>query len=80
MARRLKNSGCVYTGLVGAKMRPRSGKRKQPGILYDVVRCLDGPLMGRTIRVERQTGGTTLQFTLRGATGFYRGGCWVKAE
>lgn len=64
--RRQKNS-TIYTGKVGAKMRPRSAKRRQAPILKTAYTCTGGPLAGKVIRLAMCSGS------------HYAAGAWVSA-
>lgn len=48
---------------------------KRPGP-KDVVSCLDGPLEGHALALDRETGRTTGVFELNGERGRYVGGRW----
>lgn len=71
--RRQRNPGVVYSGLVGAKMRPKRARR--PPVQMCTVSLLGGPLAGKEITLE---GGVpyTFEFTLHGQTGRYMHGKW----
>lgn len=43
------------------------------------VICLDGPLSGHTLMLDRSGQATTLPFTLHGRTGRYVSGQWTDA-
>lgn len=73
---RHRNPGVVYSGQVGAKMRPPSGKPRPRPIVREPMPCIDGPLAGRTLLVEKNTGASTLPFTLNGHRGRYVDGRW----
>jgi hypothetical protein len=74
--KRQKNP-CVYTGKVGARMRPRSSKPKVRASLKEHHLCKGGPLHDKAITVERSTGGSTLPIVLHGQTGRYVNGTWL---
>jgi hypothetical protein len=76
--RRTKNS-CVYTGRVGAKMRPVAHRVAKHPVRREVIRATGGPLDGRRLRLEMNTGLSTLPFTLAGQTGRYLKGIWEAA-
>lgn len=44
---------------------------------YAKVVCVDGPLHGRSLSLELNTGNHTLPFVLHGQAGQYRAGRWV---
>jgi hypothetical protein len=73
---RRKRNPCVYTGLVGARMRPLSfHNHKAPVQRAKVVLC-GGPLDGQTVQLELNGDYNTLPIILRGQTGVYRCGKW----
>ena len=76
--RRKKNS-TIYTGKVGAKMRPRSAKRRQAPILKTTYGCTGGPFAGKAIRLAMRSGGHTLQIRVGPHVGHYAAGAWVSA-
>ena len=74
MIPRRRNS-CVYTGLVGAKMRPAKPRRKP--VLYVTHVAENGPFRGRPIRTEAGQP-HTLEFTVPGwPPGRYIAGTWA---
>lgn len=78
--RRLKNQGCVYTGLVGKQMplvhRIRRGRR----VSWMKVKCFGGPLQGKVIQVDKFGDGTTITFKIGSHVGQYRAGKWLPDE
>lgn len=77
--KRQRNKGCAYTGLVGAKMRIPVHRKPTRVIARAPVGLLDGPLAGKTLRMDAFAGATTLPFTLYGKTGRYVAGTWEPA-
>lgn len=73
------NKGCVYTGLVGAKMRMPVHRRPTKRIGRTAVRCTDGPLAGEWLRLDTNGGTNTLPFTIAGQSGHYVNGTWKPA-
>lgn len=77
--RRLKNTSCVYTGLVGKSMplvhRLRRGRR----VIWMEVKCFGGPLQDQVIRVDKHGDGTTIAFKIGPHVGQYRAGKWCPA-
>lgn len=73
---RRRNPGVVYSGKVGAKMRPASAKPRAKPVQRERMGCIDGPLAGQTLLVEKHTGASTLPFTLNGRSGRYVAGRW----
>lgn len=73
---RKRNRGCVYTGLVGAKMRIPVCRKPSRFVERAIVSLLDGPLAGKTLRMDAFANCTTLPFTLHGKTGRYVAGTW----
>lgn len=78
MKRRTRNSGCVYTGLVGARMRPPV-RRVNRRIRRASVTFHDGPLRGLTAQLDWDSGRTTLPLApMQGwPAGRYVGSAWV---
>jgi hypothetical protein len=76
-ARRKRNTGCVYTGAVGVKMRPISYRTKQPRPKYTRVQLRGGPLCGQAITLDFDGQITTLPIVLHGQAGRYVYGNWV---
>lgn len=77
--RSIRNSGCVYTGRVGAPMKPRRMVTFSRRVHRSTWRCNGGPFSGRSIRLDVNGGGHTLPIIVRGEAGCYRGGNWVPA-
>lgn len=76
--RRRRNRGVVYTGKVGAKLRPRRwsvSRRRVPKVQY---RCNSGPLKGHCIWLDPSSGHTTLPIVVRGERGHYYCGTWIQ--
>ena len=74
---RIRNKSVIYTGKVGAKMRPKrpplTGKRKYKKL----VKLLDGPFRGHSLSMDAAADLSTFVFAARGAIGRYKNGCWV---
>ena len=73
-----RRNRCVYTGAVGAKMRPRPCRSPRLAVKYRRVTCTGGPLDGQKITLERNCE-YTLTFTLHGQTGRYVQAVWSPA-
>lgn len=63
----------VYTGKVGAKMRPRAIPKPRKCSKYKYV-CLDGPMAGYALFLTY--GGTTAVMNIAGQIGRYNQGKW----
>jgi hypothetical protein len=68
--RRSKNP-CVFTGKVGAKMKPLL-PRVNRRIVRKTVHCDDGPFAKCRIRIDAASDMRTLTFVVRGQVGHYR--------
>jgi hypothetical protein len=73
-----RHNRCVYTGPVGARMRPRPCLTPKRPVLYQRLTCTGGPLHGQVITLERNSE-FTLTFTLHGQTGRYVQAVWNAA-
>lgn len=78
MTRRTRNASCVYTGLVGARMRVPV-RRVSRSIKRASVTFNDGPLRGLTAQLDWDAGRTTLPLApMQGwPAGRYVGSAWV---
>jgi hypothetical protein len=81
MSRRQVNRGVVYTGKVGARLRPsRRGMFSGRRIVKAVVNFSGGPLHGMRARLEAVFGySSTLPIVCRGMCGSYINGQWRPA-
>lgn len=73
--RRTKNTGVIFTGRVGSRMRiakPRASRR----MTYHHIKCESGPLRGMTIRLDKYGDQHTLPIVIRGEVGRYIGATW----
>lgn len=77
--RSIKNPGVIYTGRVGAKLRPRKIHRR-PGILKAIVYLEGGPLHGSKVKLEKNGDMRTLPIMCRGRIGQYVKGNWIDAS
>ena len=80
MPRRKANTNVVYTGLVGAKMKPkphRIASRAKPKLIN--FKLFGGPLDGEVVRLELGSGNHTLALApLRGfPAGRYTNSKWA---
>lgn len=81
--KQLKHSNAVYSGRVGARMRP---PRPRAASLSAKVptrrdRVCGGPFGGEHLRLSIENGlPQTFVFTVRGQTGRYLGGVWHPVE
>lgn len=73
--KRQRNTGCAFTGLVGAKMRVLV-RRVSKRLTRKAVKCMHGPLSNCTLRLDVNGGYHTLPFTLNGESGRYVNGIW----
>lgn len=82
LIKQLRHSGTVYSGRVGARMRPP--RTKPPALTVKSRRervYLDrGPLGGCSALLTSECGISTLTFTLHGKTGRYVGSTWEPAR
>lgn len=80
MIRRRRNS-CVYTGKVGARMKPPK-PRANRRIIKQAIRLMGGPLSGETVRLDVHSGRFTLPLApMKGhSAGHYAGPHWVPAH
>lgn len=75
---RKRNTGCVYTGKVGARMTVRV-KRPSRRVLHTSIKLIGGPLNGATIALDKMGDKNTLPITIYGQVGHYTYGKWVPA-
>jgi hypothetical protein len=68
----MKNKNVVYSGKVGAKMKPRIGTRR-PGCIKSANQCQDGPMKGHFLYLVSSH---TLPVNYRGEVGRYVSGVW----
>lgn len=73
---RRKRNPCVYTGPVGARMRPLTFRSRKAPVRRERVTLCGGPLDGQTVPLELNGDRNTLPITLRGQSGVYRSGKW----
>lgn len=78
MTRRTRNSSCIYTGKVGARMSVRVKRPSRRIFLVSVV-LQAGPLHGETVRLDADSGPFTLPLApMKGhPAGHYAGSRWV---
>lgn len=75
--RRQRNT-TIYTGLVGAKMRPLAFRSPRPRAQRKhMVRCLDKPWIGHSLCLSKDSGSGTLPIIIAGSAGRYLGGKWL---
>lgn len=80
--RRAKNPGVVYSGRVGAKLRPKAVPKSAALVrryLYKQIKCLGGPLHFKTIKLDVFGDLKTLPIVCKGQAGHYENGCWIPA-
>lgn len=77
--RRQRNS-TIYTGLVGAKLRPLAIRGYSRRVAKHMVRCVNGPWAGFSLALSRCSDNTTLPIVIRGKAGRYVSGMWRTAE
>lgn len=75
--RRQRNTSCIYTGRVGARMKQPAHRLRVRRITRKPVRCDDGPLKGHRLWLDAHGGQTTLPFRLGNDVGHYVCGKWV---
>lgn len=68
----------IYSGKVGAKMRPVPGRTKKRPVLRALFVCEGGPLDKKHIKLELGSGHpvVTLTIRVRGQVGRYVNGVW----
>lgn len=76
--RRQRNS-TIYTGKVGARMKPPSARRPMRRVVRESIQCVGGPFDGKRIRLDVSGGYRTLQFVVGRHVGHYLGSKWVPA-
>ena len=77
---RTKNRNVVYTGRVGARMKPlRRGMFSTRRLVRRAFPLNGGPFHGLCARLDAFGGGNTLPFVARGMAGSYVNGRWVSA-
>lgn len=77
MAHAIKNKNVVYTGKVGAKMKPRKGPVSTKATPKHMFKCIGGPLNGHILWLQEDGG--TLPIQMKGQFGHYRHGEWHPA-
>jgi len=55
---------------------PKKTTKQIGGVHTVTLRCRNGPLVGYALKLDGDAQRTTLTFTLKGRTGFYRNGKW----
>ena len=75
--KRGRNASCIYTGLVGTRLRPpnflpRQSKRG-PAMRF---KCQNGPFANHKLFLGKEGRGYTFEFTIYNITGYYRFGEW----
>lgn len=77
----MKNRGVIYTGRIGAKLRPRRAKSAAARRVfqYKQWRLFGGPLGGSLIKLDATGDGRTLPIVCKGMAGHYKAGHWVGA-
>lgn len=71
----MKNRNKLYTGKVGAKMKPRTTISKR--CVKQKVFCQDGPMKGIELWLHADL--ATMPMPYKGQTGRYVGGMWEAA-
>jgi len=74
-----KRNCTVYTGRVGARMRPPSAKTRRRSVIRTDYMCAGGPFAGKTIRLDNDSGARTLRISVGKFDGYYACGSWVAA-
>lgn len=82
--RRARNTSCIYTGRVGAKLRPSvRGMFSSRRVFKRLVRFHGGPLHGYGAWLEAPGGSSlfssTLPIVCKGQAGSYINGAWCAA-
>lgn len=77
--RRQRNS-TIYTGLVGAKLRPRLIRGYSRRIAKHMIRCVNGPWAGFSLALSQCSDNATLPIVIRNEAGRYVEGRWRPAE
>lgn len=67
----------IYTGRVGAPMRPRAIPRPSRRVHRKAIRLVGGPLNGCRVRLDAEGDGHTLPLVVRGQAGRYQKGLWI---
>ena len=76
--RSIKNRNVIYTGRVGAKMRPLAFRGWSRRVPMKLVECISGPWRGYKLCLDPFSGCETLPIVVRGVAGRYTGaGHWV---
>lgn len=78
--RRIRNTGVIYTGRVGVRMRPLRGPRSTRRVAKARIELFGGPLAGGKVWLSASDGLTTLPIGCKGQAGHYANGNWVAAE
>ena len=81
--KRLRHSGTIYTGAVGAPVRPSRAKPAAIATppLRRMIRFADGPFAGKSARLDHEHGAPeTLTFMVGGLTGRYVGAHWIPSS
>lgn len=78
--RRQRNKTCAYTGLVGARLRPRITRGYSRRIAKHMVFCLNGPWAGASLALSSGSDDATLPIVIRRQAGRYIKGVWRPAE
>jgi len=77
---RTKNRNVIYTGKVGARMKPlRRGMLSARRLVRKAFPLKGGPFDGLSARLDAFGGGNTLPLMARGMAGSYVNGRWVSA-
>ena len=80
--KQVKHRGTIYSGRVGARMRPPKQRNLALTIkpTRERVYLSGGPLDGKDALLTSECGISTMTFTLRGQTGRYLGSTWEPAR
>lgn len=79
-AQRRQRNTTIYTGLVGARLRPRITRGYSRRIFKHMVFCHNGPWAGFSLALSSNSDDATLPIIIGGKAGRYIKGIWRHAE